>query len=100
MEERSNPEDVYIKRMEIERQQKKEIQSRANMEEAEKQKLKALHSMNCPKCGLRLIEIEYEHVLVDKCTGCEGIFLDAGDLETIIDLEKSSLDKFFSVFRK
>ena len=69
-------------------------------EEEKKEKLKDLHFMKCPKCGMQLIEIDYKRIKVDKCSECEGIWLDAGELETISKLEKKGLDKLFSVFKK
>jgi len=56
--------------------------------------------MRCPKCGMELIEIDYKDIKVDKCSNCEGIWLDTGELETISRLEKSGLDKLFTVFKK
>ncbi len=56
--------------------------------------------MRCPKCGMELIEIKYKGILVDKCSECEGIWLDAGELENVSKLEKGGLDKLFSVFKK
>jgi Zn-finger nucleic acid-binding protein len=70
------------------------------MQAEEKQRLKDLHFMHCPKCGMDLIEIDYKGIAVDKCTNCEGIWLDAGELENVSQLDKGILDKWFSVFKK
>ena len=56
--------------------------------------------MRCPKCGMELIEIDYKGIKVDKCSECEGVWLDAGELEAISKFEKTVLDKLFSVFKK
>ena len=56
--------------------------------------------MKCPKCGMELIEVDYKRLKIDKCSECEGVWLDAGELEAISILEKSALDKLFSVFKK
>ena len=37
--------------------------------------------------------------LKNKCSECEGIWLDAGELEAISRLEKSGLDKLFKIFK-
>ena len=68
--------------------------------EEEKKRLKELHYMKCPKCGMELIEIDYKGIKVDKCSECEGVWLDAGELEAISKFEKTGLDKLFSVFKK
>jgi Zn-finger nucleic acid-binding protein len=56
--------------------------------------------MKCPKCGMELIEIDYKSIKVDKCSACEGIWLDAGEMESVAKMEKGALDKLFSVFSK
>ena len=56
--------------------------------------------MRCPKCGMELVEINYKGIKVDKCSECEGVWLDAGELETVSQLEKGGLDRWFSVFKK
>jgi len=114
----SEKEEEYFARMEYER--KKTIEQKKLTEESlsllltnlsvederqkkldeEKKRLKELHYMKCPKCGMQLIEIDYKRIKVDKCSECEGIWLDAGELETISKLEKKGLDKLFSVFKK
>jgi hypothetical protein len=49
----------------------------------ERQRLRDLHFMKCPKCGHDLKEEELDKVLIDRCTFCEGIYLDAGELEQV-----------------
>ncbi|MBI5482651.1 MAG: zf-TFIIB domain-containing protein, partial [Deltaproteobacteria bacterium] len=39
-------------------------------------------------------------IKVDKCTGCEGVWLDPGELEAVAKLERSTLDRVFGVFRR
>ncbi len=96
----SEKEEEYMARMEYERLKKIEEEKHKKLAEEEKRRLKELHYMRCPKCGMELIEIDYKGIKVDKCSGCEGIWLDAGELEAVVRLEKSGLDRLFSVFRK
>jgi len=49
---------------------------------------------------MELIALDYKGIEVDKCAECEGIWLDAGELETVSRLEKSGIDKLFSVFKR
>ncbi len=93
-------EEEYFARMEFEKKKKQEEEKQKKLAEVEKKKLKELHDMKCPKCGMELIEIDYKSIKIDKCSGCEGVWLDAGELETVSQLEKTGLDKLFSVFRK
>jgi hypothetical protein len=96
----SEQEEEYFARMEFEKKKKIEEEKHRKLKEEEKKSLKQLHYMRCPKCGMELIEIKYKGILVDKCSECEGIWLDTGELETVSKLEKGGLDKLFSVFKK
>ncbi len=96
----SEKEEEYFVRMEFEKKKKEEEEKQKKLAEAEKKRLKELHHMKCPKCGMELIEIDYKAIKVDKRSGCEGVWLDAGELETVSKFEKSGLDKLFSVFGK
>lgn len=96
----SDKEEEYFARMEFERRKQIEEEKRLKMEAEEKVRLKEMHYMHCPKCGMNLIEIDYKNIKVDKCSSCQGIWLDAGELESVSNLEKSTLDKLFGVFKK
>src|SRR4030042_5333006 len=96
----SEQEDEYFARMEFERKKKVEEEKHKKLGDEGKRKLKDLHYMRCPKCGMELIEIDSKGIKIDECSGGEGIWLDAGELETVSKLEKSGLDKLFSVFKK
>jgi hypothetical protein len=96
----SEKEEEYFVRMEFERKKKAEEEKQAKLAAAEKKRLQELHHMKCPKCGMDLIEMDYKNIKVDKCSGCEGVWLDSGELETVSQLEKTGLDKLFGVFGK
>lgn len=95
----SEREAEYIARMEYDRSKKIEEEKHKRLKAEEKNKLKELHYMRCPKCGMELIEIDYKGIKIDKCSECGGIWLDAGELEAVSKLEKSGLEKLFSVFK-
>jgi hypothetical protein len=86
--------------MEFEKRKKIEEERHIQLAEQEKKRLQELHYMRCPKCGMQLIEIDYKNIKVDKCSGCDGIWLDPGELEAVSRLEKSGMDKLFGVFKK
>jgi len=96
----SEKEEEYFVRMEFEKKKKIEEEKHKKLAEKEKKRLKQLHYMQCPKCGMELIEIDYKGIKIDECSECEGIWLDAGELATVAKLEKTGLDKFFSIFKK
>ena len=95
----SEKEEEHFARLEFEQKKKLEGERHKKLAEEEKKMLKELHYMKCPKCGMELIEIDYKGVKVDKCSECEGGWLDAGELEAISRLEKTGLDKLFNVFK-
>jgi len=96
----SEREEEYIVRKEYERLKKLEEEKHRNLSTEEKKKLKELHHMRCPKCGMELVTINYKGIEVDKCSECEGVWLDSGELEAVLKLETSSINKLFSVFKK
>ena len=67
------------------------------MEEQERQQRKKLHFMRCPKCGMKLIEVDYKSLKVDRCSACDGIWLDAGELEAAVELERGLLGRIFGL---
>lgn len=46
--------------------------------------------MRCPKDGAALATQEREGVSVDGCPACHGVWLDAGELETLAQRERDS----------
>jgi uncharacterized protein len=96
----SEKEEAYFARQMFEKKQKVEQEKQQLLAEAERKKAKELHFMKCPKCGMNLVEIDYKSIKVDRCSGCEGVWLDSGELAQIVKLEKGALDKLFSVFSK
>lgn len=63
--------------------EKREKERAAKEQEEELKRLRDLHHMKCPKCGHDLKEETLEGISVDRCTFCEGIFLDAGELDQL-----------------
>ncbi|MHC4227421.1 MAG: TFIIB-type zinc ribbon-containing protein [Planctomycetota bacterium] len=56
-----------------------------------------LCNMDCPVCKNAMITLELEDVEIDYCTDCGGIWLDAGELELLLDepeKARSLLDSF------
>jgi hypothetical protein len=95
----SEREEEYFAKMEYENKRKILEEKHKELATGEKNRLKELHHMKCPKCGMELIEIDYKKTRIDRCSECKGIWLDAGELETVSKFERSTLDKLFSVFK-
>ncbi|RJR39495.1 MAG: hypothetical protein C4576_21340 [Desulfobacteraceae bacterium] len=96
----SEKEEEYFARIEFEKKKKLEHEKHMKLAADEKKRLKELHFMRCPKCGMELIEIDHKGIKVDKCSECDGVWLDAGELESASRLEKGALDRLFGVFKK
>jgi len=53
--------------------------------------------MDCPACKNAMITLELEDVEIDYCTDCDGIWLDAGELELLLgqpDKAKQLINSF------
>ena len=96
----SKNEEEYFARIEFERRKTMEVEKVKKLAEEEKKNLKDLHYMRCPKCGMELIEIEFKGIKIDKCFQCDGVWLDAGEMDALSKLEKTVMDKLFRVFKK
>jgi Zn-finger nucleic acid-binding protein len=78
------PEDEYFAREDAEKKRKLALQVKKETEAVELARLKALHHLRCPKCGLPLQEVTYAGVHAEVCFACNGVFLDRRDLEQIV----------------
>ena len=90
----SNAEEEYFARQEAERARESE---RALQSEPER--LKALHFMRCPKCGMALETLTLQGVEIDQCRSCNGTWLDEGELEQLARREPGLLQKLVGAFR-
>jgi hypothetical protein len=69
---------------------------KAKQEAESKDIAKKTASMKCPKCGESLKERSFQKILIDQCTGCGGIWLDAGEMEQVAEKDSGSwLGKFW-----
>lgn len=93
----SNSEEEYFVRQEVERRKKWAAENTAKMAAEEKERLKQLHFMKCPSCGMDLQEIELRGIKVDQCPACGGIFLDKGEVDQLAKRD-NLIGKAFSIF--
>ncbi len=63
--------------------------------DANREKQKQLHFMKCPKCGGDLVEVEHEGIKIDRCTSCDGVFFDAGELDELLMKKLDDRKNFF-----
>ncbi len=100
--EPSEREEQYFKEQELKRRMQQAAEQQAKLAEGEKQRLKDLHWMRCPKCGQTLATEKYGTVDIDVCPTCKGLWLDATELEQILArVEKSGpLRSFLKILGK
>lgn len=99
MDKPAKAEDEYFARLEFERC-KKEIEARqATIEEEERARLKELHYMRCPKCGMEMAEIEFRGVKVDRCVSCNGIYFDGGEVDQLLAQSEGFLSRLVGIFK-
>ena len=85
----SGQEEEYFKQKELELKKKFEAEREAYRTSEEKENVKKLHFMKCPKCYGDMKEENYEKkVNIDRCQQCNGVWLDAGELELIAEHEE------------
>jgi Zn-finger nucleic acid-binding protein len=47
--------------------------------------------MRCPACESRLVEVERSDVLIDACPNCRGVWLERGELDRILVMERQMM---------
>ncbi|HEY3681499.1 MAG TPA: zf-TFIIB domain-containing protein [Streptosporangiaceae bacterium] len=47
--------------------------------------------LTCPKCSGKWETLRKNGVVIERCATCEGVFLDRGELERLIDAESAYL---------
>ena len=78
-------EDEYIWVQEMQQRMAKLESEQQAESEAEKRRLKETHWMHCPKCGQKLSPQKCGSVEIDVCPSCKGVWLDKGELGTIVE---------------
>ncbi|HET9598256.1 MAG TPA: zf-TFIIB domain-containing protein [Anaeromyxobacteraceae bacterium] len=79
----TSTEDEYFVREDAEKKRKLALELKRQTAAADQQRLKELHWMHCPKCGMQMQEIRYGNLDVDACFSCGGVFLDKGEMDVI-----------------
>ncbi len=74
-------EDEYFAREDAEKKRRIALEVKRQTAADEAKRLKELHFMRCPKCGMGMHEVHFRGVDVDVCFACGGIFLEKGEIE-------------------
>lgn len=93
-------EEEYFARLEAEKKKKLEEELKRQKEKEEREQLKQLHWMHCPKCGMELKEEVFKGIRIDRCTSCNGVWLDNGELEQLAGKESGFISEVLGFFSK
>jgi hypothetical protein len=77
----SKSEDDYFTQRDMDIMKLKRQQKVTESQQTER----LLHIMKCPKCGSDLDQEEFHGVTIERCPEDGGIWLDAGEVEQLID---------------
>jgi hypothetical protein len=75
--------------------EKREAERAAAEKEEDRRRLREQHYMKCPKDGHDLVEELLEGIRLDRCTFCEGIFFDPGELDQLLAKRDEERKGFF-----
>lgn len=95
----SENEEEYFARQELERRRKWAKEREEKMAVAEKEQLRELHYMKCPKCGMDLSHFELSGIELDRCVTCGGTWFDDGEVEQLLDKEAGVMRRVMSIFK-
>jgi hypothetical protein len=84
-EKPSRNEDEYFAKQNLEKIHEMRMKLDAERKNAERQ----AHLNKCPRCGGDLKEHHAEHVKIDECSDCGGIWLDKGEFDQLQRVNKA-----------
>ena len=91
-------EEEYFARLEFERRRdvlnERDTQTAAD----ERQRILAVARGRCPKCAGELIPVPYRGVELDKCSRCQGVWLDFGELDQVVAEDTGFLGSVRRIF--
>jgi len=70
----------------------------ARRQQAQRDAEREAHWMRCPKCGGHMVEAQFENVIVDKCTDCHSVNLNADEVELLVQYERDHVSLWSRIF--
>jgi uncharacterized protein len=95
----SDDENEYFHKQEMERLRKARQDAAEKMAAGESEKLRELHYMHCPKCGMDLQEFDFRGLKLDRCGSCGGVWFDEGEMEQLLSQGNEMFDRLKNFFR-
>src|SRR5215831_18944576 len=95
----SETEEEYFAREEAAKLYRVTLETKRVMVKEERDALKTLHFMHCPKCGMELKSVRLRDVTVERCFNCRGTWLDENELDRLVGHEGPGLlERIAAVF--
>lgn len=94
----SHSEEEYFAREEVEKKRRHAVEHAKHLGDEERAHLKKLHHNHCPHCGMEMHQLVFRGVVADKCFGCNGIFLNDGELQKLIGNTGNYWDSMLQFF--
>lgn len=98
----SDKEEEYFARIEAEKKKKLAEEQSKLLAAQQREELKKLHWMRCPKCGMELQVVKFGNIEVDRCFNCNGVWLDQTEFEKLSATESrthNALDSILRIFK-
>lgn len=93
------PELEYFGKIDIAKLRRLFEVKRDRLAKEERERLRKLHWHRCAGCGMELEAIPFKGVMVHKCFGCNGVFLEAGTLEKLCGEELHLIESLLELFK-
>jgi Zn-finger nucleic acid-binding protein len=79
-------EEEYFRRKDQEALEKIRAEREAHEQAGQEQAAR----LQCPKCDGTLTEVTHDGIQIDQCDKCDGVWLDAGELDRLTRNEESA----------
>lgn len=95
----SKAEEEYFAKQEIDKKKKLAHEVKDRFQEQEREKLKLIHHMHCPKCGLDLQSVTFQGFIIEKCFNCGAVILDQNEFEKLAGSESGFISSIVGLFK-
>lgn len=91
-------EEEYFARLEFDRRREALRQRDSEAADQERERILAVAQGRCPRCAALLVAITFREIELDKCSRCQGVWLDCGELEQLAVEEGGFLGSVRRIF--
>jgi Zn-finger nucleic acid-binding protein len=87
----SSTEDEFFAKEDVEKKRKLALSVAKELAAGERKRLRDLHHLHCPKCGMKMQQLKLRGLEVEVCFACGGVFLEKGDIDVIAAPEQKGI---------